>query len=64
MLYETLPPQTVFYRAAERRLRWHQILTGLGAFLGNKKTGRYHGSRQRTVYATTDPLVAVTEAAF
>ena len=64
MLYETPPPATVFYRAADRRLRWPQILTGLGAFLGNKKTGRYHGSRQRTVYAASDPLVAITEAAF
>ncbi|HJT78568.1 MAG TPA: RES family NAD+ phosphorylase [Gemmataceae bacterium] len=64
MLYETPPPATVFYRAADRRLRWSQILTGLGAFLGNKKTGRYHGSRQRTVYAASDPLVAITEAAF
>ena len=64
MLYETPPPATVFYRAAARRLRGGQILTGLGAFLGNKKTGRYHSSRQRTVYAAPDPLVAITEAAF
>jgi RES domain len=64
MLYETPPPATVFYRAADRGLRWSQILTGLGAFLGNKKTGRYHGSRQRTVYAASDPLVAITEAAY
>ncbi len=64
MLYETPPPETVFYRAADRTLRWSQILTGLGAFLGNKKTGRYHGSRQRTVYAASDALVAITEAAY
>jgi hypothetical protein len=64
MLYETPPPATVFYRAADQGLRWHQILTGLGAFLGNKKVGRYHGSRQRTVYGAPDPLVAITEASF
>src|SRR4051812_26296776 len=64
MLYETPPPALVFYRAADRGLRWNQILTGLGAFLGNKKVGRYHGSRQRTVYPASDPLVAITEAAF
>jgi len=64
MLYETPPVQTMFYRAGDKGLRWHQLLTGMGAFLGNKKTGRYHGSRQRTVYAASDPLVTVTEAAF
>jgi len=57
-------PQTIFYRVIDRALRWAQVLNGLGSFLGKKKTGRYHGVRQRTVYAASDPLVTLTEAAF
>jgi hypothetical protein len=62
-MHLSIDPQTIFYRVTDRRLRWSQVLTGLSSFLGNKKTGRYHGVRQQTVYAAADPLVTLGEAA-
>ena len=63
-MYLTPPPDTLFYRAAPLKLTWSEILNGLGAYYGKRTMGRYHSPRQRTVYATPDPLVAITESAF
>ncbi len=63
-MYLTPAPGTSFYRAAPADLAWHEVLTGLGAFYGQRPKGRYHSPRQRTVYASPDPLVAITESAY
>jgi hypothetical protein len=63
-MYLTPPPDTILYRAAPLKLPWSRVLNGLGAYHGERTVGRYHSPRQRTVYATPDPLVAITESAF
>jgi hypothetical protein len=63
-MYLTPAPDTTLYRAAPLNLNWHQILTGMGSYSGTPPQGRYHSPRQPTVYASPDPLVAITEGAF
>jgi hypothetical protein len=63
-MFLTLPPSTVFYRVTPQNRLWREVLTGLGAFFGERQFGRYHRPMQRVVYTADDPLVVLTEAAF
>lgn len=63
-MYITLPAGSLFYRVIDPSLTWYDILAGKGAFHGAQWGGRYNASAQKTVYASTDPLVAITEYAF
>lgn len=52
----------LYYRVTRRGTSSSDVLSGMGSYytLG----GRYHGAHQRTVYASDDPLVSITEMAF
>jgi hypothetical protein len=63
-MHVTLPPATIFYRVIGPGRRWHDVLAGKGSYFGSIHGGRYNRSRQRTVYAATDSLVAISEYAF
>ncbi len=61
-MYHLIAPGTRLYRVTRRGETWPNPLLGLGAFVS--RGGRYNGPHQATVYASDDPLVAITEAAF
>ena len=53
---------TLYYRVTKRGIRPSMVLSGMGAY--HTLGGRYHRPHQRTVYASDDPLVAITEMAY
>ena len=55
-------PGTRFYRATKRLWSWPDVLSGAGAYFSHG--GRYHRVHQKTVYASEDPLVSITEYTF
>lgn len=61
-MWYTLPPNTPLYRVSRQEDEWDAVLQGFGAFYaaGN----RYNIVGQQTIYASRDPLVALTEFAF
>jgi hypothetical protein len=61
-MLQTPPPGTQFYRVTERGRSWLDVLSGAGAYFSFG--GRYNRVHQKTVYATEDPLVSITEYAF
>jgi hypothetical protein len=64
MYITNLNAATLFYRVIGPGRHWNDVLAGRGAYFGRAHGGRYNRSRQKTVYASTDPLVAITEYAF
>jgi hypothetical protein len=63
-VYITLNAATVFYRVIGPGRHWNDVLAGRGAYFDRASGGRYNRSRRPTVYASTDPRVAITEYAF
>jgi hypothetical protein len=63
-MHITLPQNKVYYRVEKKGRTAAQVLSGYGAFYGQRGGGRYNASRQRTVYASADALTAIAEAAF
>ncbi len=61
-MYHTIAPGTRLYRVTRLNETWPNTLLGLGAYFGGG--GRYNRSHQETIYASDDPLVAITEGAF
>jgi RES domain len=61
-MYHTPAAGTRYYRVTTRGTRHSGVLTGMGSYytLG----GRYHRPHQRTVYASDDALVSITEMAY
>jgi hypothetical protein len=64
MYIDNLDPDTLFYRVSGPGRHWNDVLAGRGAYFGQANGGRYNASAQKTVYASPDPLVALTEFAF
>jgi hypothetical protein len=64
MYVTNLSAATLFYRVIGPGRHWNDVLAGRGAYFGRTYGGRYNRSRQKTVYASTDPVVAITEYAF
>jgi hypothetical protein len=60
-MYYTIAPGTPLYRVTRENETWPNPVLGLGAYF---TTGRYNGPHQPAVYASDDPLVPITEAAF
>lgn len=58
-MWYTLPARTPLYRASRANDTWDDVLQGYGSFFTSG--GRYNVTHQQTVYATQDPLVALTE---
>lgn len=54
-----LPANTTLYRMTRTSDTWDDVLAGTGAFY--TVGGRYNTAGQPTVYASEDPLVALTE---
>jgi RES domain-containing protein len=63
-MYITLPQNTTHYRVEKVGRKAVDVLSGMGAFFGRMKGGRYNGSRQRTVYVSADAFASIAEAAF
>lgn len=61
-MLHTPPAGTRFYRVTERGRAWPDVLSGAGAYF--TFGGRYNRTQQKTVYASDDPLVSITESAF
>ena len=61
-MFHTPAAGTLFYRVTRRGTKPTSVLSGMGSYftLG----GRYHGPQQRTVYASDDALVSITEMAY
>jgi RES domain len=61
-MFHTPSAGTLYYRVTRPGIRPAMVLSGMGSYytLG----GRYHRPHQRTVYASDDPLVAITEMAY
>jgi hypothetical protein len=61
-MYHTPAAGTLYYRVTRRGTPHSRVLSGMGSYytLG----GRYHRPHQRTVYASDDALVSITEMAF
>ena len=61
-MYHNPLASTLYYRVTRRGTRNSGVLSGMGSYytLG----GRYHRPHQRTVYASDDALVSITEMAF
>ena len=60
-MFHTPAAGTLFYRVTRRGTKPPSVLSGMGSYytLG----GRYHRPHQRTVYASDDALVSITEMA-
>jgi hypothetical protein len=61
-MYHPIAPGTRLYRVTRLGEAWPNPLLGLGAYFTHG--GRYNRPHQQIVYASDDPLVAITEAAF
>jgi hypothetical protein len=61
-MYHTPAVGTVYYRVTSPKMRPADLLTGMGSYY--QAGGRYHRIQQRTVYASDDPRVSITEMAF
>jgi hypothetical protein len=61
-MYHPTAPATRLYRVTRPDETWPNPLLGLGAYF--TRGGRYNRPHQQTIYASEDPLVAITEAAF
>jgi len=61
-MYRTAGAKTRFYRVTEIGRTWQDVLSGVGSYFTSG--GRYNRIQQRTVYASADPLVSITESAF
>ena len=61
-MFHTPAAGTLFYRVTRRGTKPPSVLSGMGSYytLG----GRYHRPHQRTVYASDDALVSITEMAY
>ena len=61
-MFHTPAAGTFFYRVTRRGMRPPSVLSGMGSYytLG----GRYHRPHPRTVYASDDALVSITEMAY
>jgi hypothetical protein len=61
-MFHTPAAGTLYYRVTRKKTRSSGVLSGMGSYytLG----GRYHRPHQRTVYASEDVLVAITEMAY
>jgi len=58
-MWLTLPAKTPLYRVTREHESWDDVLRGLGAVYN--EGGRYNVTFQHTVYASEDPIVALTE---
>jgi hypothetical protein len=61
-MYHAIAPGTRLYRVTRPEEAWPGPLLGLGAYFTRGR--RYNRPHHETVYASDDPLVALTEAAF
>ena len=61
-MHEGLLPQVPLYRATIRGRSWGELLKGEGAYYTNG--GRYNAIDQLTVYASDDPVVAISECCY
>jgi hypothetical protein len=61
-MYHTPAAGTLYDRVTSRDMRRTDLLTGMGSYFDTG--GRYNRTQQRTVYASDDPLVSLTEMAF
>jgi hypothetical protein len=61
-MYHAIAPGTRLYRVTRLAEAWPEPLLGLGAYF--TRGGRYNRPHQQVIYASDDPLVAITEAAF
>jgi RES domain len=61
-MFQTLGAATVYYRVTGKDTRPSGVLSGMGSYY--TRGGRYHRPHQRTVYASDDALVAITEMAY
>jgi RES domain len=61
-MFHTPAAGALYYRVTRKKTRPSGVLSGMGSYytLG----GRYHRPHQRTVYASDDTLVAITEMAY
>jgi RES domain-containing protein len=61
--YHFLPEGTILYRVTrpDQKVWPADVVSGQGAFFAS---GRYNRPDQTTVYASAEPVVAVTEAAY
>ena len=62
LMYQTLPSTLPLYRATSRKTKWGQVLTGEGSHFTNG--GRFNFIGQPAIYASDDPIVAISELAF
>src|SRR5205809_1113759 len=58
-----LRPGPSYYRVTWRGIRRSGVLSGMGSY-STRGEGRYHRPHQRTVYASDDVLVSITEMAW
>jgi hypothetical protein len=58
----TPPPGALFYRVTGKERKWQEVLSGAGSYFSSG--GRYNRVQQKTVYASEDPLVSISEYAF
>jgi hypothetical protein len=61
-MYRRVGTRTRFYRVTDFGRTWQEVISGAGAYYSSGN--RYNRIQQRTVYASADPLVAITECAF
>jgi hypothetical protein len=61
-MFYTPAAGTLYYRVTRRGIRPSSVLSGMGSYY--TPGGRYHGPHQRTVYASDDALVSITEMAY
>jgi hypothetical protein len=59
-MYRTAATQ--FYRVTDIGRTWQDVISGVGSYFSSG--GRYNRIQQRTVYASADPLVSITESGF
>ena len=61
-MFHTPAAGTLYYRVTLKGTRSSSVLSGMGSY--HTVGGRYHRPHQRTVYASDDALVSITEMAY
>jgi RES domain-containing protein len=61
-MFQLIAAGTRLYRVTDIGRTWQDVVSGVGSYF--TAGGRYNRVQQRTVYAATDPLVAIAESAF
>jgi len=61
-MYSAVSTRMRFYRVTDIGRTWQDVISGIGSYYSSGN--RYNRIQQRTVYASADPLVPITESAF